>query len=262
MSLGADFSRGTLDCKLGTRLAQTRKQKVLQEVKRKRQQRTVISIIIVGVLISIIGVGVWALSRNNGGTNFPFPCLAETTTLHVHPWLRIWIESTPGSKFNVTIPTAVGILNPQISNGQAGGGSCFEPLHTHDSTGIIHVESAHNTDTYTLSDFFNVWKATPGLSTVSVPGLGNLPVVFNSTDILGFKPDQTHTLSLLVDQGQSTYQNSTAYGSLSIVPLDYCSTAVGQSFPCNLTAGGDPFWGGDTYPYGTGHTIVIYYKAV
>jgi len=243
-------------------MAQTRKQKVLQEVKRKRQQRTVVSIIIVAVLISVIGVGVWALSRSPPGPNFPFQCLAENTTLHVHPWLRIWIETIPGNKYNVTIPLAIGILNPQISNGEAGGGSCFEPLHTHDSTGIIHVESARITDTYTLGDFFDVWKATPSYGTVNVSGLGDLPVVFNSTDILGFRPDQTHTLSLLVDQGQSTYQNSTAFRSLPIVPLDYCSRATASTLPCSLTAGGDPLWGGGSYPYGTGHTIVIYYRAV
>ncbi len=243
-------------------MAQSRKKKILEEVHRKRRERTVISIIIVAVLISIIGVGVWALTRNSGGgSNFPFPCLAETTTLHVHPWLRIWIETAPGSPYNVTIPTAIGILNPQINNGLAGGGSCFEPLHTHDSTGIIHVESAHTTDTYSLGDFFNVWKATPGYGTVGVQGLGNLPVVFNSTDILGFRPDHTHTLSLLIDQGQSTYQNSTAYGSQSIVPLDYCDSSRAGSLPCSQTAGGNPFWGGGTYPYGTGHTIIIYYKA-
>ncbi len=230
-------------------MAQTRKQKVLQEVRRKRQQRTVVSVIIVAVLISIIGVGVWALSQNHDGSNFPFQCLAENTNLHVHPWLRIWIETTPGSKYNVTIPLAIGILNPQISNGEAGGGSCFEPLHTHDSTGIIHVESAHTTDTYTLNDFFNVWKATPHYGTVNVPGLGDLPVVFNST-------------ALLINEGQSSYQNSTAYGSLPIVPLDYCSQATASTLPCSLTAGGNPYWGGGTYPYPVGNTIVIYYKAV
>ncbi len=251
-------------------MAQTRKQKVLQEVKRKRQQRTIISLVIAAVLISIIGVGVYALSRGGSGSNFPFPCLAENTTLHVHPYLQIVIQTSPGANHTITIPTAVGILNPEISsNGLAGGGSCFEPLHTHDSSGIIHVESAHTTDTYTLGDFFNVWKATPGYSTIpgqNTGGLGPLPVVFNSTDILGFRPDQTHTLSLLIDQGQSTYKNSTAYGSLQLVPLDYCSAALAGSSssptPCTATAGGDPYWGGGTYPYGTGHTIVIYYKAV
>lgn len=242
-------------------MAQTRKQKVLQEVRRQRKQRAIISLVIAAVLISVIAVGVYALSRNSGPpVNFPFACLAETTTLHVHPWLRIWIETTPGSKYNITIPTAVGILNPSTSNGLTGGGSCFEPLHTHDASGIIHVESGSTGDKYSLGDLFNVWKATPGynpIPAVDTGGLGPLPIIFNSTDILGFKPDATHTLSLLVD-----HQNSTQYGSLPIVPLDYCSASSGNAPPCSPTAGGDPFWGGGSYPYGTGHTIVIYYKAV
>ena len=238
-------------------MAQSRKQKVLQEVKRQRQRRTIATFIIVAILVSVIGGVVYALSRSSGGPSFPFPCLAESVVLHVHPWLRIWIENTPGNNVSVTIPTAVGILDPQITNGRAGGGSCFEPLHTHDSTGIIHIESAHITDAYSLGDFFKVWVATPGYSSVSVPGFGLRPIVFNSSDILGFRPDPTHALSLLVDG-----QNSTAFESLQLVPLDYCSAALSGQLPCSSTAGGNPSWGGGSYPYGTGHSIVIYYKAL
>lgn len=238
-------------------MAQTRKQKVLQEVKRQRQRRTIATFIIVAILISVIGGVAYALSRSSGQTSFPFPCLAETVTLHVHPWLRIWIESSPGNNVSVTIPTAVGILDPQISGGRAGGGSCFEPLHTHDPTGIIHIESAHITDSYSLGDFFKVWAATPNYGNVNVPGFGLRPVVFNSSDIFGFRPDQTHTLLLLVDG-----KNATApFESLPLVPLDYCSAALAGQFPCSSTAGGDPAWGGGSYPYGPGHTIVITYKA-
>jgi len=244
-------------------MAQTRKQKVLQEVKRRRKQRTVVSIIIVAVLISIIGVGVWALSRNSGGGP-PFPCGAETTNLHVHPWLRIWIETSFNS-YNVTIPSGIGIISS----------SCFEPVHTHDASGLIHLESAHTSDIYTLNDFFNVWKTTPSYSTVSTPGLGNLPVVYNSTDILGYKPDRTHTLSLLIDEGQSTYQNSTAFGNLVLNQYDFCYSGLpANSAPCypsdvgptsqtdQTPIVGNPYYGGQSYPYGTGHTIVIYYKSV
>ena len=247
-------------------MAQSRKQKVLQEVKRKRKQRAIISMVIAAALISVIAVGVYALSRSAGPpVNFPFQCLAEVTTLHVHPWLRIWIETSPGSGHNITVPGAVGILGPTTNNGLTNGGSCFEPLHTHDASGIIHVESGSIGDKYSLGDFFNVWKATPGYDPIpatDTAGLGSLPIVFNSTDILGFRPDATHTLSLLVDQGQATYQNSTQNSSLPIVPLDYCSQSAGATAPCNPTAGGNPYWGpGGTYPYGPGHTIVIYYKA-
>ena len=246
-------------------MAQTRKQRVLEEVKRKRQQRTIISMVIVAVLITTIGVGVWALTQNHGRSGLPFPCLAENTNLHVHPWLRIWIENTPGNNVSVTIPTAVGILNPAINNGLAGAGpnSCFEPLHTHDASGLIHVESASTSDIYHLSDFFNVWAATPGYSTVNVPGFGQRPVIFNQTDILGFQPDQTHALLFLVDR-----QNSTAFGNLILNQYDYCYSGLPpNSAPCYPTdasqsgAISDPYYGGQSYPYGYGHTIIIYYKA-
>lgn len=243
-------------------MAQTRKQRVLEEVRRKRQQRTIFSMVIVAVLIAIIGVGVWALSRNSNGSNFPFPCLAETTNIHVHPWLRIWIEQTPGNNVSVTIPSAVGILNPRISNGLASAGTCFEPLHTHDASGLIHIESGSTSDIYHLNDFFNVWKATPGYSTVTVQGFGSRPVEFNQTDILGFNQDASHKLLFLVDG-----QNSTAYGNLVLNQYDYCNSGLPPtSTPCYPTDSGqtgiaNPYYGGGSYPYGTGHTIVIFYKA-
>jgi hypothetical protein len=241
-------------------LTQARKKKVLEEVRRQRQQRTIISLIVVAILIGTIGYGVYALTQTKGGGNFPFPCLAEVTTLHVHPWLQIVIN-TGSSNTSVIIPAAVGILDPQFqtSGGEqvATGGSCFEPMHTHDASGIIHIESAHTSDQYTLGDFFNIWKVSYP-NGVSVNGI-NSPIIFNSTDILGFKVGQGHRLSLLIDRGQSTYQNSTAYGSLVLNQYDYCSAGA-TSPPCYPTAAGDPYYGGQTYPYGTGHTIVIEYS--
>jgi len=237
-------------------MAQTRKQRVLGEVRKQRQRRAIATFVVVAILIGVVIGVVYALSHAPGGPGFPFPCLSESVTLHVHPWLRIWIGNTPGNNVSVTIPAAIGILDPQISNGLAGGGSCFEPLHTHDSTGIIHVESGSISDTYTLGDFFKVWAVTPGYSSVNVPGFGARSVVFNSSDIFGFRTDQTHILSLLVDG-----HNSTAYGSLQIVPLDYCSAALSTTLPCSSTAGGNPSWDGGSYPSGPSHTIVISYKA-
>jgi hypothetical protein len=232
-------------------LTQARKKKVLEEVRKQRQRRTVISLTVVAILIGTIGYGVYALSQSKGGGNFPFPCLAEVTTVHVHPYLQISINTGSGIS-NVTIPTAVGILDPQITNGLAGGGSCFEPMHTHDSSGIIHIEAASVSNQYTLGAFFQIWQVTYG--TVSFNGALR-PIVFNNTDILGYKTDSTHTLSLLIDG-----QNFTGtYGSLDLTHYDYCS-AQSTTPPCYPTAGGTPQWPGG-YPYGTGHTVVIDYAA-
>jgi hypothetical protein len=234
-------------------LTQARKKKVLEEVRKQRQRRTIISIAIVVVLIGTIGYGVYALTQTKGGGNFPFTCLgSELTTVHVHPWLRISINTGAGIT-NVTVPTAIGILNPQISNGGiASGGSCFEPMHTHDSSGIIHIEAGSVTSQYTLGAFFQIWQVTYG--TVSVNGASR-PVVFNNTDIFGYRTDSTHTLSLLVDN-----QNfAGAYASLDLTHYDYCSSSSNTP-PCYPTAGGTPQWpGSGGYPYGTGHTVVINY---
>jgi hypothetical protein len=234
---------------------------VLEEVRKQRQRRTIITLIVVAILIGTIGYGVYALTQSKGGGNFPFPCLAEVTTLHVHPWLQIVI-STGGNNASVTIPAAVGILDPQFQTSGgvqvATGGSCFEPMHTHDASGIIHIESAHITDQYTLGDFFNIWKVSYP-NGVSVNGVTS-PIIFNATDILGFKSGQGHTLSVLVDRRQSTSQNYTSGGALPLNQYDYCNSQLGGVPPCSPTAGGDPYYGGQTYPYGTGHTIVIYYR--
>ena len=233
-------------------MTQARKKRVLEEVHRQRQRRTIISLIVVAILVGTIGYGVYALTQSKGGGNFPFPCLAEITTIHVHPWLQISINLGAGIN-NVTIPTAVGILDPQINNGFAGGGSCFEPMHTHDSSGIIHVEAASVSTQYTIGAFFQIWQVTYG--TVSFNGASR-PVVFNNTDILGYKTDSTHTLSLLVDGKNFT---GTTYASLDLAQYDYCSGPTTLP-PCSPTAAGAPQWPGG-YPYGTGHQVVIYYAA-
>src|SRR5579864_6727275 len=235
-------------------MAQTRKQKVLQEVKRKRKQRTVISLVIAAVLISIIGVGVYALSRNAGnGGNFPFACLGqEYVTLHVHPWLRIWINTGNGIA-NVTIPAAVGILNPGYTTTSTGvqavsSGSCYEPMHTHDTSGIIHIESTSTSNQYTLCNFFDIWRVTCVIHSSYCVNLGgsNRPIVFNQTDILGYSSPQGHTVSLIVDG-----QNSTAAGSLLLNNYDYCTTTTNPSNPCYATANGPP----NPSSYSTGHTV-------
>jgi len=240
-------------------MAQTRKQKVLQEVKRKRQQRTIVSIVIVAVLISIIGIGVWALSRNAGnGGNFPFQCLGqEYTNLHVHPWLRIWINTGTGIT-NVTIPAAVGILNPGFQTDSNGvqvvsNGSCYEPMHTHDASGIIHIEPSSISNQYTLDNFFDIWKVTCQIQASDCVNIGgvNRPIVFNQTDILGYTVGQGHTMSLLVD-GQS----STNAQNLVLNNLDYCSTTSDPNNPCYATANGPP----TPSTYTTGHTVIIQYS--
>lgn len=241
-------------------MTQARKKRVLEEVRKQRQRRTIISVAVVAILIGTIGYGVYALTQSKGGGNFPFTCLGtELTTVHVHPWLQIFIDTGNGN-VSVAIPAAIGILDPQFQTSGgvqvATGGSCFEPMHTHDASGIIHVEAGSITNQYTLDAFFTIWRVTyPG--GVNVNGVTS-PIIFNSTDILGFKTGQGHTLSLLIDKGQSTYQNSTVYGSLDLTHYDYCDAQL-TGPPCSPTATGDPQYPGG-YSYNTRHTVEIVYS--
>jgi hypothetical protein len=71
------------------------------------------------------------------------PTLAQQgTTLHIHQHLDLYLNGK-----HVAVPANVGI------GSQSG---FYSPLHTHDRTGILHVESPTNT-LYTLGQFFGVW---------------------------------------------------------------------------------------------------------
>ncbi len=63
-------------------------------------------------------------------------------TVHIHQHLDLFVDGT-----RVVVPSGIGI-DP--------GGTFLAPLHTHDDTGIIHVESPVRRD-YTLGEFFGVW---------------------------------------------------------------------------------------------------------
>lgn len=151
----------------------------------------------------------------------------------------------------VEIPSAIGIRNPQYDHGLAVGGSCFEPLHTHDSSGIIHIEGPDPNRQYALGDFFAVWVAT--YPTVEIGGKTFL-VNFAPGEILGHRADAAHHIRLLVDGTPSP-----GGPSLVLNSLDYCS-AQSTSPPCVPTAAGDPFPPAVLKQYGTGHTIVIEFR--
>ncbi|MDV3277522.1 MAG: hypothetical protein LYZ69_03525 [Nitrososphaerales archaeon] len=202
----------------------------------RRRNRHTVLIGAVAVAV-VLGIGFYLLiAPSLAGP--PFAC-TNGEWIHVHPYLQIAIQGS-----SVTIPAGAGSVQQ---------GSCLEPIHTHDASGILHIElaQAEATKNFTLGDFFTIWKYTYG--TVNFNG-SSRPIVFNSTDILGYKTDATHQVVLLVD-GRS----STAWGSLNLEQLDYCSVNT-TGPPCSPTAVGDPTWnGGSSYPYGTGHTIEIEY---
>ena len=101
--------------------------------------------VLVVVVIVLVGVGVSALVSSRPST---FPCVTGPLVYHWHARLSIVSASTP-----VTIPGNVGL-----------GFNCAEPLHTHDESGQIHVETDVNR-LYSIGDFFSIWGKSFGSPT-------------------------------------------------------------------------------------------------
>jgi hypothetical protein len=77
---------------------------------------------------------------------------SEQTAYHIHAHLAIFDHGT-----SRPVPAGIGIPGPQQRvNGFVTGGKCLYWLHTHDSSGIIHVESPTQR-VYTLGQFFDIW---------------------------------------------------------------------------------------------------------
>ncbi len=120
-----------------------------------------------GVVAAIIaGVVYWAESRTPQAID-AIQCLPnESTTYHVHAHLDIFLNGQP-----YVVPALVGIVP----------NTCFYWLHTHDSSGVIHIE-APETKTFTLGQFFSIWGKP-----------------FNNTQILDNVASDNNTLSVYVN---------------------------------------------------------------
>ena len=74
----------------------------------------------------------------------------EYATLHVHPHLAIFYKGT-----QVVVPRLIG------GAPTGNGGGCLYWIHTHDETGIIHIESPviapEGSSGFTLGMLFDIW---------------------------------------------------------------------------------------------------------
>jgi hypothetical protein len=95
----------------------------------------------------------------------------EMLKVHVHAHLALINKGQ-----QIAIPYGIGIVKPfQVNNGFVGMGKGIYWLHTHDATGIIHVESPDDRR-YTLGNFFDIWGQP--LTSREVAGLKGVVRVF------------------------------------------------------------------------------------
>jgi hypothetical protein len=109
-------------------------------------QTIVVVVLVAAMLIGLIGISFFSggsITRQSLTTRqVALACTTDmATTFHIHPSLEINISGE-----NMTIPANIGV-SP----------TCMNSLHTHDDTGLIHVEAPEKRD-FTLADFFAVWN--------------------------------------------------------------------------------------------------------
>jgi len=141
----------------------------------------------VAVAVVVAAVAVAAFARPGlgppGSPSNPNSVLSNEQ-MHMHPHLALFRDTT-----QATLPEDIG-RNParwvdhsldQYLDPSHGAQGSFSPLHTHDTSGAIHVE-ASVTRAFTLGEFFAVWGQPLGPQ--------------RTVDLV---PDATHTLTMTVD---------------------------------------------------------------
>lgn len=90
--------------------------------------------------------------------------------MHIHPHLSLVIDGKPA-----TVPAQIGI-DPTLWNVHtldSYGMTGMAPLHTHDTSGTIHVESYKDQD-YTLGQLLDIWGMQLDSYKIQVTVDGNL----------------------------------------------------------------------------------------
>jgi hypothetical protein len=99
-------------------------------------------IILVVVLLVIGNKQANPIIVSEDGTEIPcLPNGHQQVATHIHPILTLTVDGE-----EEIIPGNIGI-----------DGYCMREVHTHDTTGTIHIETAKAGVVYTLTDFFTVW---------------------------------------------------------------------------------------------------------
>jgi len=115
----------------------------------------------------VVGTPVFAASDTGSGgsgqTVDTLSCGAMVQNFHIHSHVSIFHNGV-----HIAFPIAEGIVNPVLThNGtQTNAGTCFYNLHTHDMSGIVHMEAPAPT-TFTLGQVFDIWGMPLSASNVA-----------------------------------------------------------------------------------------------
>lgn len=112
--------------------------------------------VIAGILIALAaGVSLAMLASNSPTSKLPTSSVPHDAMgmMHIHPHLALMIDGKAA-----VVPAQIGIAQSlwNMHTLDSYGMISMAPLHTHDTSGIIHVESYKDQD-YTLGDLLDIW---------------------------------------------------------------------------------------------------------
>jgi hypothetical protein len=206
-----------------------------READRRRDRvRWITTIAVTGAVVAVLVViGVWAVMANNRPAKLPHPAAANGTGLP--PWplpadatsaaksagLSVSPMEGTASHFHAHLDVLVnGQATPVPANiGVDPGAQAMSELHTHDATGLVHIEAPTANKRYTLGQVFDEWGVR-----LDAAGLG------------GLKTDAAHTLTVYVNgkqqSGDPAAVELTAHREIALV---YGPAGAGVQIPSSYT---------------------------
>ncbi|MHB8546230.1 MAG: hypothetical protein ACYDAJ_05640 [Nitrosotalea sp.] len=115
---------------------------------KKRSNKIIALLVITGIVAGIVYVSYRSDNTSSSSVTAAIDGIecntSEFTTLHIHAHLDFYVNGN-----HMTVPERIGIVDNK----------CLYWLHTHDSSGVIHIESPQSEE-FTLGQFIDVWNAT------------------------------------------------------------------------------------------------------
>lgn len=128
--------------------------------RRKGRKKLLIFVIPISVMIITFGIYIAMQAREQG--------FGTTMVSHIHPNLTLIVDGISSS-----VPENIGIDTSLYKDHSLDkyGMSGMAPIHTHDSSGVIHVESNTNRN-YTFDEFLDIWGLNLNDKTIQVSANG------------------------------------------------------------------------------------------
>jgi hypothetical protein len=198
-----------------------RQQRRQQLARQQRRQSTRRWSIIGGVLLLLLlgGGGAYfafahsTSSLSAGRAIDGISCQSEMLTYHIHAHLTLFENGRA-----VPLPAEVGIPYTQAIGGQH---YCLYWLHTHDASGVIHIESP-TPRLYTLGQFFDIWHYT-SLWDAQGDLAGPAGLVVDSSFVKALKAAKPRDIHVFVD-GKPV---STSYRAITLTKHKLITIEIG-----------------------------------